>query len=190
MESPDTRIEDKKKRSKLGRIVGSIVVFLALVSVAKFIGRQVGRQAAMQTVQQESISQNAPTGFMGAKWLMPMSEAKSLFPDAIEFSPGNLKLEATAFSRPAFVDLMFDNNLLIMIIISFKGDKTESTYKQTHRIVVQEYGAFPEPTSTSEQILISEKRIGRVAIEHVLYEQSGMSIEQVMLYRTKADPSF
>lgn len=179
----------KKKGSNLGKIVTSVVVLFAIVSFSKFLGRQVGRQAAMQTVEQESLSQNAPTGFMGAKWLMPLSEAKALFPDAIEFSPSNLKFETTAFSRPAFIDLMFDDNFLIMIILTFKGEKTESTYNQTHRLLVQEYGVFSAPVPTAEQKLISRKSIGRVAIEHVLYEQLGMSIEQVMLYRTKPSTS-
>lgn len=188
-ESTDAHSVCKKKSGKLGKIITSVVVFFVIVSLGKFLGRQAGRQAAMQTIEQESISQNAPIGFMGAKWLMPLSEAKALFPDAIEFAPGNLKYESTAFSRPAFIDLMFDDNLLIMIIITFKGEKTENTYNQTRKLIVQEYGVFPKPITTAEQKLISRKSIGRVAIEHVLYEQLGMSIEQIMLYRTKASAS-
>jgi len=177
--------ELKKKRGKLSGIVSSIAILCLIMLGAKFFGRQVGRKAAMQTVQQESIAQNAPPGFMGAKWLMPMSQAKSLFPDATEFAPGNLKLDKTAFGRPAFVDLMFTDNLLLMIIISFKGEKTESTYRQTHVLIENEYGAFSEPSRTSEHIFASKKIIGRIVIEHLLYQQLGMPIEQVMLYRTK-----
>ncbi len=180
----------KKKRGKLTGIVSSIAILCVIVLGAKFLGRQVGRQAAMQTVQQESIIQSAPTGFMGAKWLMPISQVKSLFPDATEFAPGNLKLDTTAFGRPAFVDLMFTDNLLLMIIITFKGEKTESTYRQTHVSIEKEYGAFPEPSSTSEHILASKKRIGRIIIEHLLYQPLGMPIEQVMLYRTKANTAY
>lgn len=187
-ESTDAYSVGKKKSGKLGKIVTSVVLFFVIVSLGKFMGRQAGRQAAMQTVEQESISQNAPIGFMGAKWLMPLSEAKALFPDAIEFAPGNLKFESTAFSRPAFIDLMFDDNLLIMIIITLKGEKTVNTYNQTHKLIAQEYGVFPEPITSAAKTQ-SRKSIGRVAIEHVLYEQLGMSIEQVMLYRTKASAS-
>lgn len=185
-EQQEGQSQSKEKSGKLRGILSSIAVFLVIVFGAKFLGRQAGRQAAIQAVQHESFSQNAPIGFMGAKWLMSMTEVKSLFPDATEFSPGNLKFETSAFSRPAFVDLMFNNNLLLMVIITFKGEKTESTYIQTHDLVVQEYGAFPETSSTNEKELIYRKRIGRITIEHVLYEQFGMPIEQVMLYRTKA----
>jgi hypothetical protein len=172
-------------RGKLARTASSIAVLLIIMLIAKCLGRHAGRHAAIHSVQQESISQNAPSGFMGAQWLTSIADAKRLFPDAIEFAPGNLKFETTAFSRPAFVDLLFDNNLLIVFIITFKGEKTESTYRQTHSLLVQEYGAFPEPMSTSEQKLVSKKRIGRVMIEHLLYQQLGMDIEQVMVYRTK-----
>ena len=189
-ERQEDQVQPKKKRGKLSGIVISIVIFCVIILGAKFLGRQAGRQAAIQRVQQESIVQGAPTGFMGAKWLMTMSQVKSLFPDAIEFIPGNLKLDTTAFGRPAFVDFMFTDNLLLMIIISFKGDKTESTYRQTHVLVEKEYGDLPEPSSTSEHILASKKRIGRIIIEHLLYQQLGMPIEQLMLYRTKENTAY
>jgi len=179
----------KKKRPKFIGIVCSVTMFCILMFCAKYIGRQVGGQAAIQTVQQESIAQNAPTGFMGVTWLMPMSQVKSLFPDAFEFAPGRLMLDTAAFGRPAFVGFDFTNNRLLMIIISFKGEKTDSTYQQTHDLVEDKYGAFPEPSSTSEKILSSKKIIGRIAIEHVLYQQMGIPIEQVMLYRTKSNSS-
>ncbi len=184
-EQNQNQIQLKKKRGKLTGIVSSIAILCVIVLGAKFLGRQVGRQAAIQTVQQDSITQNALTGFMGAKWLMSISQVKSLFPDATEFAPGNLKLDTSAFGRTAFVDFMFTDNLLLMIIITFKGDKTESTYRQTHFSIEKEYGAFPEPSSTNEHILASKKRFGRIIIEHLLYQPLGMTIEQVMLYITK-----
>lgn len=189
-ERQEHRNQRQKKRGKLVGIVSSIAIFCVIVFGAKFLGRQAGRQAAIRTVQEESIAQNAPTGFMGAKWLMSMSEVKSMFPEAIEFAADNLKMETTAFSRLAFVDFMFTDDMLLIIIISFKGEKTESTYRQTHILVQNEYGVFPEPSSTSDQILASKKKIGRVIIDHVLYQALGMPIEQVMLYRTKQNTPY
>lgn len=183
-------VKTNKKRGKLYGIVSSVAIFCIIVFLAKFLGRKAGRQAAMQTVQRESIEQNAPTGFMGAKWLMQMSQVKSLFPDAIKFSQDDLKLDSNAFGRPAFIDFMFTDDLLIMIIISFKGEKTESTYRQTHVLVKKEYGGFPDPSSDSENILVSKKRFGRIVIEHVLHKPLGVPIEQVMLYRTKENNSY
>ncbi len=189
-ERQEDRNQPKNKQGKLIGIVSSIAIFCVIMFGAKFLGRQAGKQAAMQTVQQESIAQNAPNGFMGAKWLMSKSEVKSLFPDAIEFTPDNLKMEATAFGRPAFVDFMFTDDMLLIIIISFKGEKTEATYTQTHVLVGREYGVFPKPSSTNEHTLASKKKIGRIVINHLLYQQLGVPIEQVMLYRTKANTQY
>jgi len=94
-------------------------------------------------------------------------------------------MEATAFGRPAFVDFMFTDNLLLMIIVSFKGQKTDITYGRTQVLLEQEYGAFPEPVSTAEHTLASRKDIGRIVIEHLLYQRLGIPIEQMILYRTK-----
>ena len=177
----------KKKRPKFIGIVSSVTIFCVIIFLTKYLARQAGTQAAMQTVQQESIAQNAPTGFKEAKWLMPMSQIKSLFPDAFEFAPGKLMLDTTAFGRPAFVGFDFTDNMLIMIIITFKGEKTERTYQQTHDLIENKYGTFPEPMSTNKQILSSKKIIGRVAIEHVLYQQQSTPIEQIVLYRIKSN---
>lgn len=186
----EDQIQPKKKRGKLSGIVISIAIFCVIMFGAKFLGRQAGRQRAMQTVQQESIAQGAPTGFMGAKWLMPISQVKSLFPDAFEFAPRKLMLDTTAFERPSFVGFEFSDKLLVMVIVTFKGEKTERTYRQTHVLVEKEYGEFPEPSSTSKHILYSKKKIGRIKIEHLLYQSLGMPIEQVGLYRTKENTAY
>ena len=179
----ETHHHHTSKRRKWGRIVGAAVILCLIWLGVRFVAREGGREAAIRTVKQESISQGA--GFMGATWLMPMNEVRSLFPNAIEFAPGNLKMEATAFGRPAFVDFMFTDNLLLMIIVSFKGQKTDITYGRTQVLLEQEYGAFPEPVSTAEHTLASRKDIGRIVIEHLLYQRLGIPIEQMILYRTK-----
>jgi len=182
-----SQLKKNQGKGKLGSFVIFIAIFIIIVIGAKFVGRQAGKQAAIRDVERESIAQNAPTGFMGAKWLMSTNQVKSLFPDATEFAPGTLRLETTAFGRPAAIHFICTKDMLIMIIINFKGEKSERTYRQTHDLVEKEYGAFPEPSSTSEFVLRSNKKIGRIAIEHLLYQELGMPIEQVILYRTKSN---
>lgn len=63
-ERQEDQSRPKKKRGKLGGVVSFIAIFCVIMFGAKFLGRQTGRQAAMKTIQQESIAQNAPTGFM------------------------------------------------------------------------------------------------------------------------------
>jgi hypothetical protein len=175
----------EKIRSKTVNIGCWIIITFIVIFGAKLLGRQAGQQAARNDFQQELIAQNAPTGFMGAKWLMSKSQVKSLFPDIIEFAPDDLKLDSAAFGRPAFIDFVFHDNLLDIIVISFKGEKTEGTFRSTHNLVIREYGEFPEPSSTNGFILISKKNIGKISVEHNLYRISGTPIEQIMLYKMK-----
>jgi len=186
IERQENKIQPRKNRGPIIGLVIFITIYIAIVFVSKFVGKQEGREAAIVEIQKESIADNAPTGFMGAKWLMPISQVEALFPDAYRFDKDNLKLDTIVFDRPAFVDFKFKNNSLLMIIITFKGEKNKKTYRLTHDLVMKEYGVFPEATSTSKYILISKKRIGRIAIRHQLYKIGEMSIEQVMLYRTKS----
>jgi len=174
-----------KKKGIFRGVLIFITIYIIIMLISNYLGRQSGRRAAINNVHQESISQNAPTGFLGAKWLMSLSEVKFLFPDAVEFSKDNLKMENTAFDRPAYIDFVFNNNMLLIIVISFKGEKTESIYSITQIAIEKMYGSFPEPSKSSEHILSTEKEFGRIVIQHMLYQQNGLLNEQVMLYRTK-----
>lgn len=184
-------LESKSKNigGKIVKISIFVVVVIVFSQVIKSLGRQAGIHDAKRTVEQESISQKAPTGLMGAKWLMPVSEAKSMFPDAIESTEKNhtnLRFKKNAFSRSAFIDLTFKNDLLLMILVNFIGDKNEKTYIQTQNILSKEYGQFNETTDALNNEKIStSKTIGRVTINHILYEKDGKSAEQIVLYRTK-----
>lgn len=167
-------------------IVATVVLVVVLVPVAKLLGRQEARRAAQAHVEQESIAGKAPVGYMGTKWLMSMETVQKLFPDAIEFSPGELKIDTEAFGRRAFVDFMFGElNALAMIIISFQGEKSETTYASTQRLVVQQYGEFSIPSPDGKFLLSSRKTLGRVSVEHFLYKVSESPIEQVLIYRNK-----
>lgn len=192
IEKQENQVQPKKKwgNGKWVGIVSFIAIFCIIMFMAKILGHQAGKQRAIQTVQRESIAQNAPTGFMGAEWLMPISQVKSLFPDAVDFASGKLMLDTNAFERPAFVGFDFTDNKLLMVIVTFKGEKTESTYRQTHILLEKEYGTFSEPSSTNKHILASKKKIGRIAIEHHLYQSLGLPIEQVTIYRTKENTAY
>lgn len=177
--------EGRESTRRWWRGAGIVVLIVLLWLGIKLVGRSVGRQAAMMSVEQESIAQQAPPGFLEAKWLMSMDEVEALYPEAVVFAPGNLKLETKAFDRPAFVDFMFTDNLLLIIVVSFRGEKTEATFRDTQVKLVEEYGAFEEPAATADHRLASNKRMGRIVVQHLLYRTLGMPIEQVVLHRAK-----
>jgi len=58
-ESQEEQVQHKKKRGHLIGIVGSTAILFVIIFGAKFLGRQAGRQLAMEAVQQESIGQGA-----------------------------------------------------------------------------------------------------------------------------------
>ncbi len=150
------------------------------------VGRQVGKESAIQQVYEESVAAGAPTGFMDARWLMPMSEVRALIPSALEIAPDSLRTEVTVFGRTAFVNLVFSNDLMTMVIVSFMTGNSQSTYSRTQAALEREYGTFPRPTRTADRLLKTRKEIGQVAIDHILYEHAGVIAEQVVYYRTKA----
>jgi len=166
------------RSNKLRQRIGWVIFFLVCVLAARFLGRPAGLQA----VQEEVVSQGAPTGFMGVKLLMSKGEVKSLFPDAIEASPISavfseeaLRFRTWCFSRPASVKLEFSDNLLWSIRIFFEDEISENAYRKTHYLVIQEYGPFCKPYNYTfgREIggacwqLVSEKTIGPIVIEHV-----------------------
>ncbi len=173
----EAQSQSKDSRSNRLQRIGWAILFLICVLVARFIGKPVGLQA----VQEEVVSQGAPAGFLGANLLMSEGEVKSLFPDAIEASPSvvfsdkALTFRTCCFSRPAFVTLEFSDNLLWSIRIHFEDEISESSYRKTHYLLIQEYGPFCKPynyTFQSTEIpanwqLVSEKTIGPIVIEHI-----------------------
>lgn len=178
------------RRSKTVRgLLAALVMIPALLFYV--VGSQIGkelqsRHMAVDSVRYESTVENAPTGFGSAAWLMSQEQVRAAFPNAVEFGgPDTLSVQTTAFGRPAVVGFMFKSDILLQIVINFTGNKTRETYQQTHALVEQEYGVLSPPTSTEQFTLASEKRYDRVIVQHLLYSQSGMPIEQVILYRTK-----
>jgi hypothetical protein len=153
-------------------------------------GRWVGRRAASRDVKLASIQEGAPTGLLGAEWLMPVSRVQQLFPAAVRFPAPeafaeSLKIEAAVFGRQASVDFLFSEaDALVMIVVSFKGSKTAETYGSVHPMIEETFGLMSLPDPVGDYELASTKRFSRIVVEHVLYEQHGVRLEQVLLYRT------
>ena len=95
------------------------------------------------------------------------------------------KLETTVFDRAAFVEFFFRNDLLLRIVVTFKGDKTVGSYGLTQAALEAAYGTFPAPTSTEESALLSARKFGRIMVWHVLHEQTAIPRELVLMYRTE-----
>lgn len=171
----------RAKRRTLA-IVGAVcLVGLVITQVLSAIaGASAGISAAKRDVEREMIADHAPTGQFGAKWLMSSSEVKSLFPDAEAVSPDNLKCISTAFGRRAFIDFIFQRDALVMIIVSFIGEKSDASYAATQVLLSDQFGNFSDPKPSKDYSLISSRKDGRVHTDHVMFSTGGLKVEQVL----------
>ena len=171
----------RAKRRTLA-IVGAVcLIGLVITQVLSAIaGASAGISAAKRDVEREMIADHAPTGQFGAKWLMSSSEVKSLFPDAEAVSPDNLKCISTAFGRRAFIDFIFQRDALVMIIVSFIGEKSEASYAATQVLLSDQFGNFSDPKPSKDYSLISSRKDGRVHTDHVMFSTGGLKVEQVL----------
>ncbi len=188
--SPPDSLEPQNKNQAKGKIyhvLQYVIVFVVLIGIAGIAGKYRGRSAAVKHAYQETASQGMPTGLLGAKWLMPISEVKRKIPDAYKTYHGGLKVERVVYERQAYVDYIFKDQLLMQIIVSFKGDRTKKTFNATQKILTEKYGPFPKPKSDDSTILFSRKQIGRIVISHELYSNMAIKVEQVNMFRTKLD---
>jgi hypothetical protein len=163
-------------------IVGAVcLVGLVITQVlSAIVAASVGISAAKRDVEREMIADRAPTGQFGAKWLMSSSEVKSLFPDAEAVSPDNLKCVSTAFGRRAFIDFIFQRDALVMIMVSFMGEKSEASYAATQVLLSDQFGNFSRPRPSKDYSLLSSRKDGRVHIDHVMFSTGGLKVEQVL----------
>lgn len=114
-------------RQGIGWAISVLVVSLAVT----LLWKQEAIQTTQRQVNDEVTAQRAPQSLMGTKWRMSKSEIRSPLPDAVERSPESLLFETSCSSRPAFVHFAFSDGPLTIILITFKGEKTENTYRQT-----------------------------------------------------------
>ncbi|CAB4956949.1 unannotated protein [freshwater metagenome] len=170
---------NKSKALAISSALGLLVVVVIQV-VASIAGASAGISAAKRDVEREMIAAHAPTGQFGAKWLMSASEVRDLFPDATAVSSENLKCVSTAFGRRAFIDFMFHDDALVMIFVSFIGEKSDATYAATHVLLTNQFGAFSEPHPSNDYLLISSRKDGRVRTDHLMFSTGGMKVEQVL----------
>ncbi len=86
----DKKIEGEPQKKKKSGCLKSIVilgiVYFGINFVMRDSIRDMGRQAAVQDVKEECLTEGAPTGFENALWLMTKEEVKQLFPGAKPFN--------------------------------------------------------------------------------------------------------
>jgi hypothetical protein len=107
-------------------------------------------------------------------------------PDVIEFGK-ELVVMREVYDRDAKIIYGFDNDHLLLVIVSFQGASTRADYDGIQKKLAAEFGPMPTPHNAENPTrLSSEKIIGRVDVENIMYTTLGVQIEQVLYSRTAA----
>jgi hypothetical protein len=146
-------------------------------------------EAAITRLAQDAAAAHAPTGLLGAKWLMSPKEVMKAVPGAKEIGPGALGETARFYDRPAQISYQFTNDALLLISISFIGSSSPTDFAQTQARLVMDYGPMPRPAASAECTLASVKHIGHFVVQHCLSQAGATATERVFFYiRGRANP--
>lgn len=181
----------KKERTRavaVGVAILGMVGYLALDVGGKKAGASMGRHRAMVEVEGEARRVGGPTGLFGAKWLMSPAEVRRVRPNATHVSDDQLLETVQAFDRSSNVGYFFDNDYLLIIVVTFNDVDPRGAigqYMRTQRHLGEAYGSMPSPQPSERYQLDSSKKMGRFSVQHLLYEGQGILKEQVLLFRTE-----
>ena len=169
-------------------VVGAIV-FVTVRRQVRLVQKEASRQLAMSQLVQQAAVGGAPTGVLGAKWLMSMKEVAKLTPDVKPLSPGVLARPEKFYERPATVTYHFTNDLLLLAIVHFTGPSTPADFENVQARLAKEYGPMPRAQAAAPEQLVSMKMMHHIVIRHSLSGSGAAAAEQVQFYvRGGGDP--
>ena len=167
--------------------VGLTLLLILIIAGAKYVGRFAGQRAAINDVQDQAQAQNAPSGLFGTQWLMTSDEVMRIVPNATQESPDKISHYTTYMGRAATVTFNFDNDRLLLILVTFNGASSNQDFQRTNNQLAQTYGPMPQPVATPQFLQYSEKRMGRFVINHCTSDPLNLGVvtEQIIFYRSK-----
>ena len=159
---------------------------LALLNQTEQSAKAAAQRDVVQSVAAEARAIKAPSGLLGATWLMTPDQVRSIRPNTSRVDSETLRERAIVFGRPASIDYLFRDNLLTLIIATFDPPSEETSYNEMQRVLSSEFGAMPNPVPTADYTKSSKKVFDRFVVNHVIIVKLSIPIEQVQLYRTAA----
>ena len=169
------------------KTLSAIVAFLIIAAAASWIARQGGAAMAISNVRNDATEQRIPAGFLGVGWLATRDEVRAKRTSVVDEQQGMLSESTILYDRPAKITYYFGTGNLVLFIFTFTDSSTATTFAQTRTKLAQDYGAFPESfTSTDDagQKLCATRDVKRFAIDHCLRNLGGVDREQVFFART------
>lgn len=136
-----------------------------------------------ELVQKKALALKAPTGFWDARWLMSLEEVKHVRPRVTKDADGDLSESTTWLGRSAKVRYSFEDDLLRLVIVTFRDSATEADFDKTQNHLQSAPGNMTTPSKTEKYLLCSTYEEGGFEITHSL---TADKTEQVTFSRSIA----
>lgn len=165
----------------------SITLLVMLGVILTWISRKTATVVTVSNIRQEAIDQRVPSGFLGVSWLASRDEVRAKRPSVVEEPGGTLSEPTALYGRPAKITYYFGTGNLVLFIFTFTDPSSSTTFNATRTQLIQEYGAFPEATASSDEYgkkLCATRDVKRFAIDHCFRALQGRDLEQVFFART------
>lgn len=174
------------KSSRKVILVVFVVIFGGVIlTVLRDMAEVAGKRDAQKQVLSRARFAGAPEGFLETKWLMMMNEVRQVRPNV---QPG---LQATVlveyvewFDRTVQVAYSFEDGFLLMVFFTFPALSSLEEYDEVRAEIEVQYGPMPEPKQQEDGRWKSTKEAGGIAISHDRYEQGGLMLQQLLIYKT------
>lgn len=186
------------------RIITVVFVLLVINSVLfGCISTEQVEEKAYNDVLEELRANGNPTGMFGVTWYMTQQDVNEIFDDCYQLSSDTLAHERIYCYRPVQVSYHFTDNRLMIIIVTFKDEfsSLEEFFKAFYKVqdcLSSEYGRMPEPFMheiippindnwEDQDLLESEKRMGRVHLIHQIKIKDNAAGEQILMFLGKQE---
>lgn len=164
-----------------------IPAFILLSLLMRYIGGQTGKIAAVQDIQSSVPSTGFPVNLFGTRWAMSKSEFISIIHDSKEITPTKLMITRKFYDRNTLVSFDFQDDMLMIIVITFLGPSTLDNYNETQARLQNDYGNMSTVGSNKDFELYSTKKVDRYVMNHGFRVMNNNPTEQLIIYRGKID---
>lgn len=201
----EKNIEVKNKNPWEKKIISTfliIIIFTLFINpIFRFIGGEFGEKTAIRDSLMQLKNENNPIGMFGVKWYMSQEEVKNLYQNTEQVDSETIARLTEFHGRPVKVFYNFTSNKLMQISASFL-EKTTSLenmselFYKTQEKLSEDYGTMSKPVLNEvfspingkyidQEVMISEKQMGRINLVHRIFIKDGGIGEQLYMYLGK-----
>lgn len=178
-----------------------VVVIMLNMVILGCISKEEIEKKAYNDVIKELQANGHPVGMFGAKWYMTQQEVKNLFNDCSKLNANTLVQERNLYGRPIQASYHFEDNRLMIIVVTFKDEFRSlqefagAFYEVQHQLSL-DYGKMPDPLMREiippannkwpdQDFMESKKKMGRVTLIHQIRIQDNGAGEQIIMFLSK-----